>query len=67
MSNGDNNVWQTPEWKSGWLMGMGFGILVCIIAVQLPNDAFERWTVLLAPAGVVAFVWGAISCKSALK
>ena len=67
MTNGENNVWQTAEWKSGWLMGMGFGVLVCVIAAQLPNDAFERWTVFLAAAGVVTFVGGAITYKSALK
>jgi hypothetical protein len=67
MTNGDRNVWQTAEWKSGWLMGMAFGVLICVVTAQLPNDAFERWTVPLAAAGVVTFVWGAMTYNSALK
>jgi uncharacterized membrane protein YfcA len=67
MTNSDTYLWQTAEYKSGWLMGSGFGVLVCVIAAQLPNDAFERWTSLLVIAAVVTFVWGVTTYKLASK
>jgi hypothetical protein len=67
MTNGDRHVWQTAEWKSGWLMGIGFGVLVCVFAAQLPKETFERWTMLFLMAAVVTSVWRIMTYKSASK
>ena len=52
-------------WSAGWLMGIGFGVLVMFIATELPNNFFERARYFLAAAGVATFVFGTIQCRSA--
>ena len=29
-------------WTSGWMMGIGFGVLVMFVATELPNNFFDR-------------------------
>ena len=51
-------------WSSGWMMGIGFGVLVMFVATELPNNFFERARFLLITAGVVAFVFGMMRMRS---
>ncbi len=62
----------TPEgsqgyraWSAGWLMGIGFGVLVMFIATELPNNFYERARHFLAAGGIATFVFGIIQCRSA--
>ena len=55
-------AWQA--WSGGWLMGIGFGVLVMFLATELPNDFYGRANVPLAAAGLVALVWGVIRTRS---
>ena len=48
--------WQTAEWSGGWMQGIGFGLLTCILALQLPNNFFERAEKILITAGVALIV-----------
>ena len=51
-------------WSSGWMMGIGFGVLVMFIATELPNSFFDRARFMLVAAGVVTFVFGFIRLLS---
>ena len=51
-------------WSSGWMMGIGFGVLVMFISTELPKNFFDRARFLLVAAGVVAFVFGFIRLRS---
>lgn len=55
-------AWQA--WSGGWMMGIGFGVLVMFIATELPNDFYVRANVALAAAGLAALVWGVTRTRS---
>lgn len=61
---GRQPFWQTAEWTGGWMQGLGFGLLTCILAVQLPDDFFARVEKILITAGVVLIVAGILRVKS---
>lgn len=51
-------------WSCGWMMGIGFGVLVMFTATELPNDFFDRARFFLIAAGAVAFVFGIMRMRS---
>ncbi len=51
-------------WSGGWMMGIGFGVLVMFVAAELPDNFFERSRFLLLAAAVVTFVFGFIRLRS---
>jgi hypothetical protein len=51
------------SWSSGWMMGIGFGVLVMFVATELPNSFFDRARFMLLAAGVVTFVFGFIRLR----
>ncbi|MDA8743579.1 hypothetical protein N9N28_02995 [Rubripirellula amarantea] len=51
-------------WSSGWMMGIGFGVLVMFVATELPNNFFDRARFMLLAAGVVTLVFGFIRLRS---
>ena len=62
-----NRVQAWQAWSGGWMMGIGFGVLVVTIATELPNDFYERSRVALRAAGVVSLVWGILRTRSSKK
>jgi hypothetical protein len=46
------------------MVGIGFGVLVMFVAVELPNNFFERSRFLLLAAGVVTSVFGFLRLRS---
>ena len=51
-------------WSSGWMMGIGFGVLVMFVATELPNSFFDRARFMLLAAGVVTLVFGFMRLRS---
>lgn len=57
---------QSPEWTAGWLAGIGFGVLLCVVLNQV-DDAFARYEKILLVAAVVTLVAGFMQMKSAFQ
>ena len=50
-------------WSGGWLMGIGFGVIVMFIAVDL-DEFYQRFQYMLAGGAILAFAMGFLRLRS---
>ncbi len=48
----------SPAHKAGFTQGLGLGLILAVIAVQLPNDYMTREGGTLFTIGAIAFAYG---------